>query len=515
MARNEKTSFQRPIDITENLDTNITFYCDLQCETLSNDMICEGLKLLRQHHPYFCLHAEIIDDKTWLVEEETGDIPLIWHESIVENWEDELNSFANQSRDHTVSLTFLQCRYDGQGRYQLFGVVNHIGLDGLGFVKALDTFYKYLGEMSVCKNYKDVPLADRRPFIDVLIRNPIDQPPIFNFTHNYLPAQGLDSNENNIQCFVPSSKGQTIGLFEKFDRATTTKLLAYVKARSTTVQGMLSVAALIASIWIRKIRPIFPIWTLNWCATNLRQSAQPPIDSEDCVLASAPLAWEQEIKEDLSIWCLAQDASKQLHKHNSQNMGWDFLNAKKFDVSTQPPSVMTSSIGKAQIGTEYGKLKVKDLRIMIAHYDYTSIDTSSHMNYVSIYDEQLQLVTTFTYPGLSKQWGKRFHKSIVYILECFANDSNLTVNSVLEMLDKKDRDLQFCPVASSILSRYAIISGVNLLVAIAHRIHIPQWHTVTKLAALSCCMILLSFGCMPYMKRNLGIFKMGSICTTY
>ena len=59
---------------------------------------------------------------------------------------------------------------------------------------------------------------------------------------------------------------------------------------------------------------------------------------------------------------------------------------------------MTSSNGKAQIGTEYGKLKVKDLRIMTAHYNYIPIDASSHMNYISIYDGHLNLVTTFTYP---------------------------------------------------------------------------------------------------------------------
>jgi hypothetical protein len=494
MAENEKTSFKRPIGITEDLGTNISFYCDLQYENLTNDMVCRALNLLRQHHPYFRLRAEMIDDKIWLVEEKIGELPLIWFKGITENWEDELINFANQSHDHTVSLTFLQCRYNDQGRYQLFGVVNHIGLDGLGFVNALHTFYSYLGDMSTSTNYKAVSLRDQRSFIDVLLRNPINQPPIFNFTHQYLPPQGLDSDENDIQCSVASSKGQTIGLFEKFDRSTTEKLLAYAKARSTTVQGMLSIAALIASIWIRKVRPIFPIWTLNWCATNLRQSAQPPIDSEDCVSASAPLAWEQEIKEDLSIWCLAQDASKQLHKHNNQQMGWHFLNAKKFGVLVQPPSVMTSSNGKTPLRTEYGKLQVKDVRIMTAHYHYISVDASSHMNYVSIYDGHLNLATTFTYPGLSKQWGNRFHKSIIYILKCFANNSNLTVSSIFEMLDKKDRDLQFGSVLTPVATHPTTTSSASkLIVAIGHRMCVPQRCTVAKLAVLSCCMILLSF----------------------
>jgi hypothetical protein len=482
MTENLKTSFKRPIDDTEDLNTSISFYCDLECENLTNDMICEALSLLRQHHPYFRLHAEKIDSKIWLVEEETGNIPLTWLEGITENWENELNSLANQSYDHTVSLTFLKCRYGTQGQYQLFGVVNHIALDGLGFVKALHTFYSYLSEMTLCTNYKAVPLADRRLFINVLARNPMHEPSLFNFTNNYLPPQEMDANAHDMRSFVSLSQGQTIGLFKKFDRATTTKLLANAKARSTTVQGMLSTAALITSIWIRKARPQLPIWTLNWCATNLRQSAQPPIDSEDCVSASAPLAWEQEVEEHSSIWYLAQDSSRQLHKHNSQHMGWHFLNAKKFGVSVKPPSVMTSSNGHAQTGTEYRTLKIKDLRIMTAHYNYTPIDASSHMNYTSIYDGQMNLVTTFTYPGLSKEWGTRFHNGIIYILECYANNFNPTVRSIIDILDKKNRDLHARSVSSPTTIVSTILSNISWLV-----------RSITRLAILPCRMILSTF----------------------
>jgi hypothetical protein len=475
MAENQTNSFKRPIDDTEDLDTSISFYCDLECDNLTNDMICQALGLLHQHHPYFRLHAENIGGKIWLVEEENGDLPLTWLEGLTENWEDELNSLANQSYDHTVSLTFLRCRYDNHGRYQLFGVVNHIALDGLGFVKALHTFYNYLGEMTLCTNYKTVPLADRRSFIDVLARNPILQSPLFNFMHHYLPPQERDSNANDIRSLVASSQGQMIGLFKKFDRETTSKLLAYAKARSTTAQGMLSIAALITSIWIRKVRPQLPIWTLNWCATNLRQSAQPPIDADDCVSASAPLAWEQEVEEHSSIWYLAQDASNLLHKHNNQHMGWHFLNAQKFGISIKPPTIMTSSNGKAQIGTEYGKLKVKDLRIMTAHYNSIPIDASSHMNYITIYDGHLNLVTTFTYPGLSKEWGTRFHNGIIYILECFANNSDLTVRSIIDILDKKDRGLHTHSVSSPI----TIVSTIRWLLA--------------SITTLPCCILLSSF----------------------
>ncbi|CAF1338260.1 unnamed protein product [Adineta steineri] len=476
-----KTTFRRPIDDTEDLGTNISFYCDLEYENLTKDMICHALSLLRQHHPYFRLHVETIDGRIWLVEEEIGDIPLTWLENITESWEDELNSFANQSYDHTVSLTFLQCRYSIQGRYQIFGVINHIALDGLGFVKALHTLYSYLGEMTLSTNYKTVLPADRRAFINVLERNPIHQPPVFDFTHNYLSPQELDVGLNEIQSIVPSSQGQMIGLFKKFDPTTTMRLLNHAKTHSTTIQGMLSTAALITSIWIRKVRPELPVWTLNWCATNLRQSAQPPIDSEDCISASAPLAWEQEVKEHSLIWHLAQDASKLLHKHNSRNMGWHFLNAKKFNVPVKPPSIMTSFNGKAQFGTKYGKLRINDIRIMTAHYNLVPADASSHMNYISIYDGQMYLVTTYTYPGLSKEWGKRFHNGIIYILECYANDSNLTVNSILDILDKRDRDLHACLNSLLITSNPTIFSSLRRLIA-----------SVARIFVLPCFMILSS-----------------------
>lgn len=492
MAENQKTCFKRPLDITEDLSTSISFYSDLECENLTKDMICHALSLLRQHHPYFRLRAEKIDDKIWLVEDENGNIPVIWLEGITKNWEDELNSFANQAQDHTVSLTFLQCRYDNKGRYQLFGVVNHIALDGIGFVKALHTFYSYLGDISVCANYKTVPLADRRPFVDVFTRNPITELPVFNFNNDYLLPQELDSEDNDIRSFISSTKGQMIGLFKKFDRETTTKLLVYTKTHSTSPQGILSIAALITSIWIRKVRPQLPIWTLNWCATNLRQSAQPPIDPEDCVLASAPLAWEQYVDKDLSIWNLAQEASKQLHEHNNQHMGWHLLNATKFNVPIKPPSVMTSSNGRLQLGTEYKRLKVKDLRIMNAHYDDVSIDASSHMNYVGIYDGQLHLVTTFTYPGLSKQWGTRFHNGITYILESLANNSNLTVRSIFETLDKQDKVTRFCPIQSSLATYSTITSRIRSIVSLGYRKYIRQLHSIAGLSVSSCCVILFS-----------------------
>jgi hypothetical protein len=226
-----------------------------------------------------------------------------------------------------------------------------------------------------------------------------------------------------------------IGLFKKFDRITTENLIAFGRIHSTTLQGMLSIASMITSIWIRKLRPQFPMWALNWCVSNLRPLAKPPIDPKYCVFATAPLAWEQEVNENTSVWSLAQEASEKLHKHNKENMGWQFLNATKFGMPVKRPTSMTTSVGILRIRTEYGRVKVKDLRVMAANYDHVPINASSHMNYVYIQDGQLNLVTTFTYPGLGYQWGERFHNGIIYILECFTRNSNFTVNSIFESLD--------------------------------------------------------------------------------
>ncbi|CAF1307957.1 unnamed protein product [Adineta ricciae] len=485
MNEDPKILFKRPIDITEDLSTSITFYCDFVCENLTQSMINHSLALLRQYHPYFRLHTDKVNDTIWLVEEESGSIPLVWFEGILDNWEEEVNRLANQSFDHNTSLTFLQCHYNNRGRYQLFGVVNHIALDGLGFMRALHTLFSYLGEISQCETYSTILPREQRSFIDVFARNPIDKAPCFNFNHNYLTPQEMDADTDEIQSVVSSSSGQTIGLFKKFDQLTTTKLVTNAKAHSTTVQGVLSIAALITSIWIRKSRPQLPIWSLNWCATNLRQSARPPIDPEDCIQASAPLAWEQNIEPHSSLWSLAEDASKQLHKHNHQHMGWHFLNAKKFNVPVQPASLMTSSNGTAQLQTKYHRLSINDLRIMTAHYNSTPLDASSHMNYTCIYDGCLNLVTTFTYPGLSKQWGRRFHNGVIYLLECFANDENLNVYSIIDILDKKDKDLH----SSSIIS--IILSKLSRIIASA-----------TKLALIPCSMVLSSFFFYMIFQKN-------------
>ena len=104
MLGKKKTSFKRPIDVTEDLDTSISFYCDLQCENLTDDMVCQALSLLRQHHPYFRLRAEKIDGKIWLVEEEIGDLPLTWLEGISENWKTNLSVLQI---NHRITLSHL------------------------------------------------------------------------------------------------------------------------------------------------------------------------------------------------------------------------------------------------------------------------------------------------------------------------------------------------------------------------------------------------------------------------
>ncbi|CAF3192516.1 unnamed protein product [Rotaria socialis] len=331
-------------------------------------------------------------------------------------------------------MIFLQCRYDSQGRHQLFGVINHVALDGLGFVEALHTLLTYLGQMCDCEDCKTVSLIDRHPFIDVLGRNPTSEQPVFNFTHEYLSPQGPDPGEVNTQ-HASSADRRTIGLFKKFDHITTENLIAFGKIHSTTVQGMLSISSMITSIWIRKMRPQFPIWVLNWCVSNLRPLAKPTIDPKYCVLATAPLAWEHEVNENASVWSLAQEASEKLHKHNKENMGWDFLNATKFGMRVKLPTTMTTSVGILRIRTEYGRVKVNDLRVMGANYDHVPNNASSHMNYIYIQGGQLNLVTTFTYPDLGYQWGERFHSGVIYILECFSRNSNFTVNSIFESLD--------------------------------------------------------------------------------
>ncbi|CAF3264038.1 unnamed protein product [Rotaria socialis] len=397
-------------------------------------MLYRACSLLRQHHPYFRLHVEEIDGKLWLIENENDNLPLTLIEGITDKWEYELINFANQSRDHTVSMIFLQCRYDSQGRHQLFGVINHVALDGLGFVEALHTLLTYLGQMCDCEDCKTVSLIDRHPFIDVLGRNPTSEQPVFNFTHEYLSPQGPDPGEVNTQ-HASSADRRTIGLFKKFDHITTENLIAFGKIHSTTVQGMLSISSMITSIWIRKMRPQFPIWVLNWCVSNLRPLAKPTIDPKYCVLATAPLAWEHEVNENASVWSLAQEASEKLHKHNKENMGWDFLNATKFGMRVKLPTTMTTSVGILRIRTEYGRVKVNDLRVMGANYDHVPNNASSHMNYIYIQGGQLNLVTTFTYPDLGYQWGERFHSGVIYILECFSRNSNFTVNSIFESLD--------------------------------------------------------------------------------
>lgn len=124
-----------------------------------------------------------------------------------------------------------------------------------------------------------------------------------------------------------------------------------------------------------------------------------------------------------------------LRKRNTENMGWHFLNAKKFNVSVKRPTIITFSVRTLWKASDYKKLQINDLRILVGNYDSVPISATFHMTYTHIYDEQLNLVTTFTHPRLSKQWGKLYHNAVIYIFECFANNSNMTVGSIVDILD--------------------------------------------------------------------------------
>ncbi|CAF1274076.1 unnamed protein product [Didymodactylos carnosus] len=200
---------------------------------------------------------------------------------------------------------------------------------------------------------------------------------------------------------------------------------------------MLSTAGMLISIWIRKPRPMLPQWIMNWCSTNLRQQAEPPVDTNDILLGSCPLAWEQEVNQISTLWQLARTATQQIHENNLKRYGFIIWNNQKSGFRIRQPTLMTVSNGYVPIKTQYGSVKVIDIRAMTGHYDSVTSNMSSHMTYSATFDGQLQLINTFTYPGLGKQWGERFHSGMIYILERFANNRDDTVAALFRSLDEQ------------------------------------------------------------------------------
>ena len=65
-----------------------------------------------------------------------------------ETWQQGLEEFANTPRDNYCSLTYWKLVSDDSGEnHQLFVVVNHGGIDGIGIFTAMHTFLKFLGQV--------------------------------------------------------------------------------------------------------------------------------------------------------------------------------------------------------------------------------------------------------------------------------------------------------------------------------------------------------------------------------
>ncbi|CAF1402323.1 unnamed protein product, partial [Didymodactylos carnosus] len=220
----EKVLIQRQLDANEALKTNIAFYFEFEGDRISKERVCQAFRLIRQQHPYFRLRVE---DGAY-VKDEKNELQIIHFDELCPDWQQELVEWANRPRDHSKSLMYLK-HHLADTKHQLFGVVNHVGIEGLGFFLLTHTFFDYLSRLI---ESNDVRVIEERAFINMFSQNPLKETPDIRFEHDYLKPQGKDPDPG--QACSTAEKGEMIGTFGK---NVTDNLLKSSLQIETTMQG--------------------------------------------------------------------------------------------------------------------------------------------------------------------------------------------------------------------------------------------------------------------------------------
>lgn len=235
-------------------------------------------------------------------------------------------------------------------------------------------------------------------------------------TENYLPAVKEIRDEN-----VGDIDSTISGEFYQFDEITTKRLVENCRYHKATVQGVLSVATMIALLNTHKYDISKPIKCINAVPCNMRLFIKPKLSNEDCVCGSAALIWPQDLIENDDLWSLAIEATKNIHELRNSNYGMKWWIKLNNMIQMQPYSIMSSSIGVFEMNEKSLKnVTINDVRIIGGTYNLPK-NAAGNMTHVVTILNRLTAVMSFTYPGLCKEWAKQFAKIQSNVLEYYAN----------------------------------------------------------------------------------------------
>ena len=373
---------------------------------VSSENILDAYHLTRLVHPYLRMRiAQIGDDQPvpWYVEDPEQPIQLETEKATLNDntWQHGLEQNANTARDHGMSLTYMKLLSDeGGDHHQLFFVINHGGIDGIGIFAFACTFLEFLGQVSAGE---EIPDPKSLEFIDILSQIPPDADKILppSIPEQYIPPLKSDVEDpNQLACIL--------GTWFELDEEATETLVKNCRTRSATIQGALNAAVMLALVRVQVVTYPLPQTIVMMAPVNMRSYVDPPVGNEHCVCGSAGLIWAQEISPEESIWDVVRLSNEKMEENLEARspLGW-WAGIEK--MQPQPiPTVMMSSIGKVPVAVNYGALRVTGVKLLGGAYDNSRAAAAGIMTHAYTVLGRLNVTFAFTSPPWSRELAKNF-----------------------------------------------------------------------------------------------------------
>jgi hypothetical protein len=422
--------------------SNINFLLEFEASNLKKEYFIKSFKLVAKNHPYYRTKLVNIDGSLQFFEKSLEEQDQIFVEQIYltsteqfKDWQARLVKIGSQPRDCSKSLAYFEI-YSYENRHQLFGNINHSGIDGPGVFTTIKDLCFYLDSIlsdSVENDIKSRIFHNIHGNYDIFDLDSLKKEKLIDNTIEGLKPLSLLSDDSSINPIIES-------VFHQLNENLTKSLIENCKKNKPTIQGVLS-TALALSLLKDKLDNLSdePIRLVNSCPCNMRDMLKPKLEKEDIVCGSAALIWLDEINASSVLWDLALNTTNSIKKARDDNYGYKWWIKLKNSIPFQQYSIMGSSMGVVTLNeNELKNLKIIDLRFLGSAYSLPK-NSASCMTHAFTFLNKFTFNLSYTYPGLSKLWADNFSNNILVILEYFAKNDcadQTTVSGIWEKMGK-------------------------------------------------------------------------------
>jgi hypothetical protein len=308
-----------------------------------------------------------------------------------------------------------------QTRHQVYLMINHCGSDGIGVFAIVDTFLNYL-EKVLAKDR--IPAVKSLEFLNIQARIPPSASEIPSYK-NMKPALSPLKHQSTLD---PNGPAVVSAEWFAFDERKTKQLLAACKKHDATVQAAISCAEMLGvAINSLAISPL-PHHMLIWAPVNIRPYVTPPINDEHSVCGSSTIIWEQDLRSEMNLWSLVQDATSciktALASKYPLKFRFDIQNQPDIMVKANPFTFMASSIGRTPIRADYRGFTLRGVKVIAGAYDACRVSSAGMVAHAYTVQDCLNVTFGYTNPSFSPEWAARFARIMETFLTNLATDKD-------------------------------------------------------------------------------------------